>query len=142
MHIGCGAMVAIFLALGVCFVIARRDTVGTSASGAGAAVGGLPEDASDVGWFLPGAFDPVTVYDFKTSESSFEKWVQSRKASVNLEGPKRGPFRLLGYDRGARAIDWRELPNAVAYQWHEEDRGIYMVYDLDEGRAYYWWHSR
>ena len=122
-------------------ILGLRARVGASATGDGAAVSGLPPDATDVHWFLPGAFGPNTVYEFKTTEAGYQQWVQNRRDG-DLEGPTRGAFRVLRYDDATADFAWRDLKNTIAYTWNEEDRGLYMVYDLDGGRAYYWWHSR
>lgn len=101
----------------------------------------LPSDATDVSWFLPGAFKPHTVFEFNTSEAGYEQWVRSR-SRPKLDDPKRGRIGLIRYDRTTGAVVWRELENTIAYTWNEADRGVYLVYDLDHRRAYYWSHSR
>lgn len=136
-----GIVAAILLLLPTCCIWSFRDNVGTSVTGDRAAVSGLPTGATNVSWFLPGAFGPNTLYEFTIDEAGYEEWVR-KGSSRKLEGPKRGEFRVLRYDQATGNVDWRELANTIAYTWNEEDRGQYFVYDLDGRRAYYWSHSR
>jgi hypothetical protein len=50
-----------------------RDRVGRSAIAKDAGVRDLPPDATDIRWFLPGAFGPNVLYDFAAPEASFER---------------------------------------------------------------------
>jgi hypothetical protein len=134
-------VVATLLLLPTCCIWSFRDNVGTAATADRAAVSDLPAGATDVSWFLPGAFGPNRLYEFTIDEAGYEQWVRNR-SRPKLEGPKRRSFRVLRYDQAAGAVDWRELENTIAYTWNEEDRGVYFVYDLDGHRAYYWSHSR
>ena len=133
--------VAVALLLLTCCLWSFQDNSGTSATAAHAAVSGLPLAATNVSWFLPGAFGPVELYEFTIDEAGYEQWVRSWNHS-KLEGPKRGQFRIQRYDQASQSFTWRELENTIAYTWKENDMGVYLVYDLDHRRAYYWSHSR
>jgi hypothetical protein len=136
-----GIVVAGLLLLPACCMLGFRNRVGTSATADGAAVSDLPAGATDISWFLPGAFGPNMVYEFTIDEAGYEQWVRNRTLP-KLEGPKRGSFEIFRYDHAAGVVKRRELENTIAYTWREEDRGVYFVYDLDGHRAYYWSHSR
>src|SRR3954471_11301756 len=136
-----GVLIAILLLLSLCSVWLFRDDQGTSPTAAGAAVDDLPADATDVAWFLPGAFKPHTMFEFTTSEAGYEQWVHNR-SRPKLDGPKRGRIGVLRYDRTTHAVVWREFQDAIAYTWNEADRGVQLVYEPDQRRAYYWSHSR
>lgn len=135
------SIVAIVLILSTCIIWSFQSRVGTSATAEEAAVGGLPPDANDVRWFLPGAFGPNMVYDFATTPQGFRRWVSERNRP-KLTGPRVGPFRILVYDHANSTFAFYEITDAIAYTWSEEDRGVHMVYDRDMGRAYYHSHSR
>src|SRR3712207_1735433 len=111
-----GVLLAILLVLPTCCIWSCRDSVGTSATSDRAPVNDLPAGATDVSWFLPGASGPNTLYEFTTDEAAFEQWVRNR-SRPKLEGPKRGPFRVLRYDHSTAAVAWRELENTIAYGW-------------------------
>ncbi|MDQ3332064.1 MAG: hypothetical protein M3552_15655 [Planctomycetota bacterium] len=136
-----GLLLTGLLLVPTCCMWSFQDNIGTSATVDRAAVSGLPPGATDISWFLPGAFGPATRYEFTIDEAGYEEWVRNR-SRPKLEGPKRGPYRVYRYDRATRAVDTHELENTIAYTWNEEDRGVYFVYDLDGLRAYYWSHSR
>ena len=59
-----------------------------------------------------------------------------------LSGPDFGPYRVYVYDHVRKSFDYREIKNAIAHTWSEEDRGVYMVYDRDTERAYFRWQGR
>lgn len=35
-----------------------------------------------------------------------------------------------------------EITRGLRADWTYEDQGIHLVYDLDEGKAYFWMHTR
>jgi hypothetical protein len=129
------------LLLPTCCIWSFQNSVGTAATADRAAVSDLPPGATDISWFIPGAFGPNTLYEFTIDERGFDHWVRIRNFP-ELEGPNRSAYRILRYDQATDALVWRELQNAITYTWGEEDRGVYFVYDLNGGRAYYWSHSR
>ncbi len=53
-----------------------------------------------------------------------------------------GPLSIVVYDHATESFTFHEIANAISYTWSEEDRGVYMVYDEDQGRAYFHSHSR
>lgn len=136
-----GIVVTTLLLLPTCCILGFRDDVGTSATAERSALSGLPAGATNVSWFLPGAFGPNTLYEFSIDEAGFDQWVRNG-SSRKLEGPKRGAFSVHRFDQSAGNVEWRELKSTIAYTWSEEDRGENFVYDIDGRRAYYWSHSR
>jgi hypothetical protein len=136
-----GVLVAILLLLPTCCIWSFRDGVGTSATANRAAASDVPAGATDISWFLPGAFGPNTLYEFTIDEAGYEQWVRNR-SRPKLRGPQRGPWQVLRYNHATGAVEKHQLENTIAYTWSEEDRGVSFVYDLDAHRAYYWSHSR
>ncbi len=129
------------LLLPVCCVWSFQNRVGTAGRPSEAAVSGLPSQATNIEWFLPGAFGPNRVYAFDTSLAGFQQWVAQR-SRPKLTGPHTGPYEILVYDHAKGKFASHQISNAVAYTWSEEDRGVHMVYDQDTGRAYFHSHTR
>lgn len=117
-----------------------HDRVGQSATAAAAKVGGLPPDATDIRWVLRGPFGPSEAYEFSTTERGFQQWVEDHD-QLNLTGPHRGRFVIMVGDEQGRFLN-KEIPDAIAYSWREEDRGIAFVFDRATARAYFHSHSR
>lgn len=135
------AIAALVLLLPTCCVLSFRDHIGTSPTRDGAAIRGLPSDATDIQWFLPGAFGPSKVYSFITTEEGYRQWVKDGRYCT-LSGPHYGPYEIEIYDHAKRSFGFHKIDDAIAFTWTEEDRGVYMVYDRGSGRAYFHSHSR
>ena len=123
-----------------CCVWSFQNRVGKSATTEEAPLRGLPSDATDVRWCLPGAFGPNTFFDFTTTESGFRQWVADHGSE--LRGPIYGPYSVHYYDHDQGRFDEVAIEDAIAHEWREEDRGVYMVYDRERKRAYFHSHSR
>lgn len=101
----------------------------------------VPENATDIAYFLPGAFGPNKVYEFTTSEPSFLGWA-NRWLDMPMRGPSYGRTSVVRYDHELNRWEVREIENGILFRWNEEDRGINLVFDRQSGRAYYHSHSR
>ncbi len=134
-------IVGIALLLSTCCIWNLRSSIGISATTEGAAVSNLPSDARNIRWFIRGAFGPNTVYEFDTSETGYKQWVKNR-GRPKLIGPAFGAYRIMVYNHASKSFDYREIDNAIAYTWSEEDSGVSMVYDQDTGLAYFRSHTR
>ena len=102
--------------------------------GAATPVGGLPADATNVSYHLPGAFGPVVAFEFDVPEASFHAWATSQGFTCQRIVE---PHTIRRFD-DSRA----EIAKGYFYRWTEQDRGRYAAYDLEAGRAYYYAHSR
>jgi hypothetical protein len=134
-------LIAVVLAVAFITALVRSSShrIGSALTPDAAAVAGLPSDATDIHWFLPGGSGPNYIYNFKTSRKSFEAWVSG---FPDLEGPHTGRYSILVYDARTSSFENHEIEDAIAYDWTEEDRGQYVAYDLLTGRAYYHSHTR
>ncbi len=110
---------------------------------------GLPDGASDVSYRL-GARG-TRAYEFTVEEQAFRDWVQSGIGSVEslsdgveleeIDSPFT-PYRYLDFERGsADQLNGPRVSNGLHYGWSKEDRGIYVTFDRDTNRAYYFSHS-
>ena len=103
----------------------------------------VPSEATDVCYVTRPAFWPNAAFEFSISEEGFRKWAKAEGYAVEDIGPE--PCRMYRYkwiaepksDDGRAAIS-----DGLYYQWNEEDRGLYVTYDRDKQRAYYFRHSR
>ena len=135
------AIVGLAMLLPTCCVWSLKSRIGTSATPDGTPLDDLPSDATNISWNISGAFGPNAAYEFDTSEAGYQQWVENFNAT-ELIGPDFGPDRSLVYNHATKSFNFREIDNAIIYAWSEEDRGLYLVYDQDAGRAYYYWHGR
>jgi hypothetical protein len=103
----------------------------------------LPEDATDVCYYLPSAFGPVTAYEFSTREENFRSW-----AKVNdwpLEPVSEQGYQIYRYTwcmQETNAPRCADIKHGLYHEWNEEDTGRYVAYDRDQHRAYCINHSR
>lgn len=137
------AATAVFVVLALLLIWLDLTTVhsGSARTAAESSVTGLPDEAVDIHWYLPHAFEPNTIYDFSISQDGFEKWVKSRTFD-GLEGPILGPTSIATYDPRTGESDQREFEHAILYSWRNEDAGVHMLYDPVGQRAYYFRHTR
>jgi len=103
----------------------------------------LPENASDICYYLRAPFGPSSAYEFSTDESSFRKWAHSKGWDVReITGE---PVSLARYSlliAGEDEFGYIEISNGLVYHHSEEDRGLYVAFDRGGQRAYYAYHSR
>lgn len=118
-----------------------EPTIGTAVTAAEAPISGLPESATDVRYFLAGAFGPSTYYEFQVSEAEFEAWTGRMKFDFTRDGS--GKFYALKEDgRPHRAV---EIEDGIILWWRDpnnSDSGVAAAYDRSTGRAYYHMHTR
>jgi hypothetical protein len=100
---------------------------------------GLPADATNISFLLPGLLGPETRFEFDTSEQSFIRWVREHPI---VQPSTQHPIRILRYTPGADQNHQITINNGYLYEWTEEDRGEHLAYDKDTGRAYYRSHTR
>lgn len=99
----------------------------------------IPENARDINVYR--AVITWTCYDFKIDFEGYKKWV----AEYNIE--KLSPFTktratLISYDKKQNKILFKENVEQYRAAWNIEDRGAYLMYIPEEGRAYFATHSR
>ena len=107
---------------------------GTSATRAGCPVRGLPADATQISYFLPGAGGPLTDYEFNTSPASFKAWAAKNGWPLK---PIIGETSVQRFDRSFATI-----PSGMEYFWQKDDSSRRVIYDSSTGRAYYRYDSR
>lgn len=135
-------IVIILCGIGSCCVLAFRNRVGYNVSRSEAPIEGLPADATNISYFLPGAFGPNTFYEFNTSEESFLEWVQSYERLKPVEQGPHKVYRCNCYSPNGDDTRETTIVNGYLYEWFEEDRGKCIAFDKDTSRAYYWSRSR
>lgn len=116
-----------------------EPTVGQAATASEAPISRLPASAKNVRYYLPGAFGPVTYYEFEVSEEDFEAWV----AAMPPPQLARVDWRTIQcLDDEGRPSEERELEDGIVYHWREDDASIQTAYDRVAGRAYFRSNSR
>ena len=104
----------------------------------------LPDSAHDIRFIPAVAFSAWgRSYEFKCTESDFIEWVEEKRISH----PKLSPVRRESDEvhpsiskEGIATMD--RVEELLISDWNFEDEGLYFVYDLDQGRAIRWSHSR
>lgn len=138
MVVGCGIPVALLLLIAGGYW-AVQPKMGHADTPEHAAVSDLPSAARDIRWFFP--FGPANTYDFAIDEAGYLAWVKTHTRPT-LSGPIYGRYRILACNPAVTGQHWVELTDTIAYTWEEEDRGLYLVYDRNQKRAYYQSNSR
>jgi hypothetical protein len=134
-------VLVMILSLPLCCVLSFWNRVGSAKTAREAPIGGLPDDAIDIHWQFPKPLWPTTLYDFKTSPEGFKEWAD-RSKHWGLKGPYSGRATTLYYDLSSDSMQERTFDKAIVYSWEKDDQGMYLIYDLLEGRAYYHSHTR
>lgn len=107
---------------------------GFAEQAAEAPIANLPADAEQIEYYLPGPFDDLTYYSFRTSEESFLRWVRE----VHGGGE---PF--IGSSVGFYGRNAGLLHPAVSIRWDVKPGYMYsssefqLLYDSKTGRALY-----
>lgn len=143
--IGCLACVLLpvgFVGL-VAYDMIRGPRIGAHVSSSDCPMS-LPDGASDVCYLRPPAFWPNTMFEFNIDEQAFRGWAEDRECPLE-EIKKDDPFEIICYPyptKGNPRLSRTKITNGLFYAWNEEDRGVYVAYDRDKGRAYYMSHTR
>ena len=99
----------------------------------------IPENATDINVYS--AVMTWYCYDFKTDFESYKKWVADFKGN-KLSPISESTSNLMSYSKKQNKILFRENVIHFRASWNIKDRGAYLMYVLEEGRAYYAAHSR
>ena len=118
--------------------IYTTPAVGVGVSREDAPIRGLPHDASDI-HFVIRPFTPVSSYSFVTDEASFREW---SCGYLGLKNSTEGAATIQVIDPRLGISKVVAFPNAIKYSWSEADRGQYTLFDRNQGRAYYFSHTR
>jgi len=118
------------------------DETGSAPTAGKAPISSLPSDAKNISHSLP-VFGPNYTYEFDTSEKEFREWVANQKK------PAMGPIRreraeIVRYNAAIKSEELVYNSDGLISEWTgaRADIGQHMVYDLQKGRAYFWYHSR
>ena len=138
---GCLGLLTLFV-LAAGFAIFTSG-YGTSPTGQGLSVGGIPSHAQQVEYYIPPPFSPMGSAEFDIDEKGYLEWVAARQQRVSgLSKPVMGPTSIIRYDPKSSRFVKKSISNGWAATWSHTDQGLYLMYDLDLKRAYYCWHSR
>ncbi len=113
----------------------------------------LPTDATDVSFCRTSS--GTTAFEFQCSEAAFRTWweagvesPEARAAKVEL-GEVDGSYEIDRYTclvRNSTQGSGQELTalirDGLFYSWSKEDRVLYVAYDRNRGRAYYFSSDR
>lgn len=132
------AITALIAATVVAVKLATTPSVGTKFERANAPIWGLPANASEIN-FVMRPFSPVIAYNFATDESSFVDWSQHY---LGLDERREGHVSIQDIDPLSGAANTIECPDGIEYNWSEEDRGQYTMFDRTRQRAYYFSQTR
>ncbi|WP_269537474.1 hypothetical protein [Cerasicoccus fimbriatus] len=120
-----------------------QTEIGTAETAEAAIISGLPTNATEIQYYLPGAFGPNRVYEFKTTEEEFIKWVErERSKDPNVGEIEVRGFRMLRYSPSKESLDWVVIDNGLYSSWHYTDQGKYFGFDRSTLKAYFWSHTR
>jgi len=129
--------------LGAAFVFGLRSRSGESVPRNDVPIWGLPSDATNVSFHVRAVFGPITAYEFDTSEKEFLKWAKRNRWDVTRVSGR--PYRIGRYTGCVGKMDeplHAVICDGYSYEWTESDMGIYVAFDRDRHRAYFFDHSR
>ena len=95
-------------------------------------------NASDID-FVIRSFSPLTAYSFATDEASYSDWSKNR---LGLKNFRQGQVSIQSIDATSGSVTTIECEDGIEYNWSEEDRGQYTMFDQTHRRAYYFAHTR
>lgn len=102
----------------------------------------VPQSASNVSFMTP-AFWGNTAYEFDISEAGFISWAKKNEWPIEeIESEPVEIHRYVSFIDNDRNDAIARVINGLGYTWTEGDRGIYVAYDRDKGRAYFMQHTR
>ncbi len=132
------ALTALIAVITFVLMIVRTPTFGTGYTRSNAPICGLPANASDID-FVIWSFIPLTAYSFATDEASFSDWSEIR---LGLKNFRQGLVSIQSIDATSGSVTTIECEDGIEYNWSEEDRGQYTMFDRTYRRAYYFAHTR
>lgn len=118
---------------------AMEPSIGKAAVGADAPINGLPGGATNVHYYIAGAFGPTTCYEFDISETGFLNWAKSNNWPIT---PIKKGIMVHRYDPITDSFPELTVLRGHQYFWIQGDSSRTVLYDLDSGRAYFSYHSR
>ena len=117
-----------------------RNTIGYGVARQESEYRNVPDDASNIDYFIPGAFGPSLFVEFDCSEDSFLQWA---KGFSDVRPVSERPYRVDAYEDYST---WKReeviINDGHVFEWTFEDQGQYICYDRQTGRGYYHSHSR
>lgn len=135
--------VALFLGfvlmMTTCFTFTFSSRSGQGVKRDGAPVADLPENATDVNFFIPGLMGKDIYMDFKTDEEGYMLWVESHE-QIELEKRSEGGFAIERYNFDLKRGQAVQVEDGLLFAWTEDAKGVFLGFDRDTGRAFF--HSR
>ena len=122
-----------------------QPRIGRHVPAARCPVAGLPASATDVSYYVGGAFGPSTMYEFSVPEADFVRWAQANGWTLSRPTPlpsgEPWSIRRFGRDTNDPADPKdAEIVNGWMYEWvnpQRDDDRLWLGYDSDSHRAYY-----
>ncbi|XZE35439.1 hypothetical protein SH501x_000930 [Pirellulaceae bacterium SH501] len=84
-------------------------------------------------------YSTSTAYSFSTDEDSFTDWSENY---LGLKDFSQGQVSIQGIDAISGATTTIECEDGIEYNWSEEDRGKFTMFDRTHQRAYYFANTR
>lgn len=128
------------LAMTTCFTFSFAGRSGKGVSLDKSPIAGLPADASDIDYYLPGLMGRDIYFEFQTSEEEFRKWVEGYE-SVSFQKQATSNFKIERYSQQVKQPQMVEIDKGLLYSWTEGEKGIFIGFDANTKRAYYHTHS-
>ena len=121
---------------------AMKPQIGQSVDRNASGISGLPENAIGVSFFEPGLLGPLRAYEFTTNESTFRSWASNNSWPVGeITKPQR--IQRFSFCAGMPNVASDvEISNGLYFQTVHGDSGVYVAFDRDHTRAYFFRHSR
>ena len=107
----------------------------------------LPSSAKNIRYCPHTPFSPLgRSYQFECSEQDYREWVRKTRitrpelSDIRAGDPLPEPDIPVIAKHGT--VTWSKVENYLISDWRFEDQGLYLVYDIEGGRAVRWAHSR
>lgn len=118
---------------------------------------GLPEDATDVSYYIPGLAGRDVYLEFTSSQEGFDAWKAKHEkvqpglivtpdengeiATMEFEKRASGSFRIEHFNHQKRKPELVDIKDGVSYAWTDGDKGLFLSFDRANNRVYYHAHA-
>ena len=139
------------------FVMVFGSRSGVNVRRDSAPFSGLPEDATDVSYYIPGLAGRDVYLEFTSSQEGFETWKAKHEKvqpdliavpdengemkTMQFEKRATGSFRIEHFNHQKRKPELVEIKDGVTYAWTNGEKGLFLTFDAATNRVYYHAHA-
>ena len=102
----------------------------------------IPSQAQNVSFYDSGLLGPQTAFEFDIGEEEFCRWSEDRGWQTDEIDSTISMERFNLVSRDSRKLEKIGIRSGLSYSYVVGDYGIYVAYDRDHGRAYFFNHTR